>query len=832
MKYIIILFLFLNGIIRPQEGSLSGRVVDRETLKPLGQASVTVEGSDIKTLTDEKGAFRLSGQLPSSGDLIISYIGYSAKRVRIDTLVSSGGSITVSLEPQIISSQTILVTGSIGKEGITPLAFSKVSRSKIEEKYMEQDVPEFLSSLPSTTFYSESGGSIGYNYLSIRGFDQRRISVSINGVPQNDPEDHNVYWLDFPDILSSSELVQVQRGAGSGIIGYPSIGGSINIITSSFSNKAQYEFGAFTGSFNTRKYSANFSSGLIDNTYSIHTMLSKTLSSGYRNSAWADYNAYYVSAVRYDKNLTTQVNFYGGPISDGLAYTGLPKFTIKDKTLRRMNYSYWEASNGKFDYTLERRPEEIENFSQPHFELLNEYNINSRISFNSALFLVLGNGFFDYDGSWADTSYFRLTKDNGFNAQANPSNALIRAQVENRQYGWIPRLRIDHGTGELILGAEFRLHRSLHWGSINYADNLPEGVDKNYRYYQYRGGKDIFNVFAHESYNISPVMNLLAELQLAYFKYRLYDEKYLGTDFKVGSVFLNPRLGLNYKLSTKSNVYLTAARVSREPRLVNYYDAAESGGGAEPQFARNENGAYDFTNPLVKPESMNDLEAGTSFLADGYSAGVNLFYMLFSDEIVKNGKVDRFGQPVTGNMDKTVHSGIELNGLLKLNENFELALNGTYSRNYILNGKTFVSYTDPVTGEDKVGALKLDGNRISGFPDFLLNTSLKMKLGGMTSILTARYVGKFYSDNYDKNLQSYLASYPGFNDYTDNVVDAYFTADIFASYELQLPEISKTLKVSARVNNIFDSLYASYAIGGEFFPAAERNFVVGLQLGL
>ena len=83
-----------------------------------------------------------------------------------------------------------------------------------------------MSELPSTTFYSESGNGIGYNYLSIRGFDQRRITVSVNGIPQNDPEDHNVYWLDFPDLLANTELIQVQRGAGSGVFGYPAIGGS------------------------------------------------------------------------------------------------------------------------------------------------------------------------------------------------------------------------------------------------------------------------------------------------------------------------------------------------------------------------------------------------------------------------------------------------------------------------------------------------------------------------------------------------------------------------------------------------------------------------------
>jgi Outer membrane cobalamin receptor protein len=139
------------------------------------------------------------------------------------------------------------------------------------------------------------------------------------------------------------DSIQVQRGAGSGVIGYPAIGGSINIITSPFSDKPSIDLSASYGSYNTRKYSTSFSSGLINNKYSVYAKISQILSSGYRNSSWSKLNSYHLSFVRYDENLTTQFNFYGGPISDGLAYTGIAKFAIKDKTLRKANYSYWEA---------------------------------------------------------------------------------------------------------------------------------------------------------------------------------------------------------------------------------------------------------------------------------------------------------------------------------------------------------------------------------------------------------------------------------------------------------------------------------------------------------
>lgn len=820
MKYLIILFLALNFFAFPQQINIKGKVLDLETNQPLSDANIRLKNDPAKgTSSGLKGNFELEN-IPANSVLLVTYLGYFPKEFLI---VNAQQDIIIKLEPKVIASQTVLIEGSLGKKGVTPLAFDKIERKEIEENYTVQDLPEFLSYLPSATFYSEGGSGIGYNYLSIRGFDQRRISVSINGIPQNDPEDHNVYWLDFPDLLASADLIQVQRGAGSGVTGYPAIGGSINIITSTFSNKPKIDLSASLGSYNTRKYSASFSSGLINKKYSIYAKLSQILSTGYRNLSWIKFNSYHLSAVRYDDNFTTQINFYGGPIEDGLAYTGLPKFAVKDKYLRRSNFSYWETDNNKFTYTLLRRPEEIENFSQPHFELLNEFQINENLKFNSALFLVTGKGFFDYDGSWADTSYLRLTNENGFNTNANPGNVLIRAQVENTQYGWIPRLSYKHNNGELIFGGEIRKHKSIHWGSINYGENLPAGLTKNYRYYFYNGAKDIFNGFVHETYDLNKNINLLGEIQLAYHKYKLYNEKFVGTEFEIGDLFFNPRFGINYRFDENKNIFFSFARVSREPRLKNYYDAAESSGGAVPQFEQNIDGSYNFDKPIVTPEIMNDFELGASLNSENISLTFNLFYMLFNDEIVKNGELDRFGQPVTGNVDKTVHTGIEFSLIAKPFKEIEIFGNISYSKNTIEEGKYFI---------DMQNYIELSGNRISGFPDFLANFGVNYDNSGFYLRLTGKYVGAFYSDNYDANLSDYLKTFPGFVSYTDNKNEAYFTSDFFASYEVNLFKSISSSKVFIQVNNIFDNLYSAYAIGAEFFPAAERNFLAGIQLGL
>ncbi|HZW39261.1 MAG TPA: TonB-dependent receptor [Ignavibacteriaceae bacterium] len=817
MKKILFLLILFSLSIFPQ--NINGVVFDKNNLQAISNANVYYENKNEGTQSDKNGHFQLSYK-KDLGNIYVSFVGYKTFFFNPSQYLDS--LITIYLEPEIIPSQTILVEGSIGKEGITPITFSKINKEDIEKDYSVQDFPQLLGSLPSTVFYSENGNGLGYNYLSIRGFDQRRISVSINGIPQNDPEDHNVYWLDFPDLIASTDFIQVQRGAGSGLFGYPAIGGSINIITSSNSNQKKFDLSAYYGSYNTQKYSASFSSGLIADKYSINVNLSRTTSDGYRDNSWTKFNSYFITATRYDEKLTTQVNFYGGPIEDGLAYTGLPKFAVKDKNLRKSNYSYWEADNSGYTYTLQRKNTEIENFSQPHFELLNEYKINDNFILNNGIFLVLGSGFFDYDGSWADTSYFRLTQANGFTNGGNLVDALIRAQVENKQFGIVSRLNYKYENGSFIVGGEFRKHSSQHWGNINYAANLPVEVTKDYQYYYYEGRKYIASAFINNTYFITKNLNLLTELQLAYHRYAIENEKYLNNEFSIDNLFLNPRIGINYAINNNSNVYLSLSRITKEPRLKNYYDAAESSGGEVPQF-ESTNGVYNFSNPLVKPETMNDAELGSTFKFLSTELSLNLFYMFFDHEIIKNGKLDRFGQPITGNVDNTIHQGVELSLLSKLPYNVSLFANLTYSRNFINQGRFYL---------DADNYIDLSKNRISGFPDLIFNFGVAYSANNLYASVKGKYTGAFYSDNYDAKLSEYLTRFPGFVGYSDNKNDAYVNVDFYISYQINILNALSASKVFLQVNNVFDNLYSAYAIGTEFFPAAERNFLFGIQLGL
>ncbi|MBK7259092.1 MAG: TonB-dependent receptor [Ignavibacteriae bacterium] len=796
----VMLMLSVGGALA---GTVRVTVRDGEHRRPLAGAHCTIGVASIAGETDSTGRCVLTGVPAGLTTLRTTFVGYVPSLSGITVTEDVAVDVTVVLMPTVLPGQPMTVTATRGRERETPAAFSTLEGQSLRERHTVQDIPALLAELPSTTYYSESGNGIGYTYLNIRGFDARRIAVMVNGIPQNDPEDHNVYWLDLPDIAGSAQDIQVQRGAGSSFYGPPAIGGSVNLVTSHLGRERSLHLLAGIGSYNTRKYSAAFSSGLIENTYAMHARLSKIMSSGYRDRAWADFNSYFLGFARYDATMTTQVHIYGGPVSDGLAYYGIPKSDVQDRDRRRANPI--------------ARPEEIENFSQPHYELLHEWHLTPALTLNSTAFLVLGEGFFDYDGTWAPYSYYRITRDNGFQIAGDPDTlylpgALIRAKVENRQWGFLPRLTWKHGTGEVIVGGEVRLHRSQHWGRVQWTQELPVGVPLDHRYYEYRGAKDMGSAYVHVIQDLPSDMTVMASLQYAYNRYRLYDEKFLGNDFAVPYHFLNPRVGLNLNLDPSWNLYTNIGYTQREPRLKNLYDAAEastpaSWGGVAPQFAQDAAGRFNFVDPLVTPEALLDVELGGGYTSDDVRLSVNLYWMEFTDEIVKSGQVDRFGQPITGNAARTRHLGIEAGGRVRIVEGLDVEAHATLSRN------SFIRHRDYSRGS----AQALDGNPIAGFPSFLANMRLAHRHGPFSFSLSARYIGKQYTDNFQDEART---------------VDPFFVADAASSWLFRgiLQDVDVEAKV--QVNNIFDTLYAAYGEGDQFFVGAERNayFQIAIML--
>jgi iron complex outermembrane receptor protein len=703
----------------------------------------------------------------------------------------------------------------------SPVTFSEFSREEINLRTSVQDLPVMLSEMPSMTTYSENGNGIGYTYLNLRGFDQRRLSVTINGVPQNDPEDHNVYWIDFPDLAANLQSVHVQRGAGNAFYGPPAIGGSVNLVANPFrpepgiTLEAMFGFQEFGGVsprtvLNTRKYSVAVNSGPVAGRYLFYGRMSTLRSGGYRDNSWVEMNSFFLGAVRSDPGLTTQIHIFGGPIADGLAYYGVPRFAGTDPDLRRLNLSYWETDSAgtEFTFTAPRRVQEIENFSQPHVELLSEWRPASGVTISNTLFHYRGDGFFDYDASWADTSLLRLGYAYNIPAEMNPSDALVRAAVENRQTGWLPRMHLLSGPHDLTVGGELRFHRSTHWGKIRYAADLPPGYDPDYRFYRYDGARDIISLYAHDVFRLGDGFSVMGELQVVHNRYAIGDEKFLGNAFSVSYLFANPRVGLDYRPGGRWHAYTSAAYTSREPRMRNLYAAEDSYFGATPLFRADTAGGgvrYDFGSPLVKPEHLLDLELGGGFSDGGLTLKGNLFWMEFYDELVKSGQVDIFGQPVTGNADRSRHVGLELEATA--------ASGGWFvGGNFTLSRNRLVSHSLVDAGGSRVA---LDGNPVAGFPDLMGNIRVGYAAGPVSASVLTKFVGPFYTDNTRDDARrnpSYWVS----------------NAEI-----LVRPGVSGfPAGLRLEVRNLFNRLYFQNGEGEAFFPAAERNFLVGVTAEL
>ena len=468
--------LFTQGVVYSQ--TIRGTVTDARNGVPLPGANVVLEPGGKGAAADRSGNFSIVGAAPGEYTLKTTYIGYGTDE-RTVTVNGDALRFDIALQSAPMPGPEIVISASRALERYSPATFADLHQRDLDEQYFVQDVPVLLSDLPSINYYSESGNGIGYNYLRLRGFDQRRLAIMVNGIPQNDPEDHNVYWIDLVDLMANAENIQVQRGAGSAFYGPPAIGGSINITTGDFANRKGVSVSLGAGSYNTQRYALALGSGLIDSRYVLFGRISRITSDGYRDRAGMKGLSYYFAATRYDESFTTRLNVYGGPLRDGLAYNGIARFAVKDRGLRRQNLSYFETDGQSYSYTVERRPQEHEEFNQPHVELLNEWHPSGQLSLNSALFAVFGEGYFDYDATgWTTRESFRMTPEYGFpDGTPDPANPIVRGQVSKWQVGWMPRMTYAHDAGTLTAGLEVRTHESFNWGRIQWAGNLPEGLD-------------------------------------------------------------------------------------------------------------------------------------------------------------------------------------------------------------------------------------------------------------------------------------------------------------------------------------------------------------------
>jgi iron complex outermembrane receptor protein len=292
------------------------------------------------------------------------------------------------------------------------------------------------------------------------------------------------------------------------------------------------------------------------------------------------------------------------------------------------------------------------------------------------------------------------------------------------------------------------------------------------------------------------------------------------------------------------DVYFMSAFTSREPRMRNLYAADDAfwDPTATPLFESvilpDSSVAYDFSKPFIKPERMLDFELGWNYSSPEFFVSADAYWMEYYDELIKSGRINIYGDPIDGNADRTRHIGLELQAGLNLlkwgdGNRLELAGNATLSHNRIIKLNFITNNKDVVD---------LAGNQISGFPDMIGNLRLDVFAGNLFASISGKYIGEFRSDNFGDMLTenplivAHLRKPDAYGEYssyyTDNVVESSFHLNANLAYTFRNVLSLQSVKIQAQVNNILNELYAGGAEGMNFFPGAERNVFVGLEIGL
>ena len=721
-----------------------------------------------------------------------------------------------------------------------PLARSVLGRADLEERNWGQDTPMALATLPGAYAYSDAGNGIGYSYLTIRGFPQRRISVLIDGVPLNDPESHEVYWIDHPDLLASSAEAQVQRGVGSALYGAASVGGSVDLETAPFSETPRVSTSLTYGSFETKRLMVEGNSGRLEGGWNLYGRYSRIETFGYREQSGSRLWSYALSARRVLGNQSFRINLFGGPEETHLAYLGVARDFL-DRSItgdRRRDRRY-----NPITYKNER-----DHFFEPHYELLHSWSPAPTIAASQTLFYFDGKGYYDERRFGEPLSAYRLdtlyTADGGrlppdyylHDADGNIvvgadgryrgvlTDVVRRRTIADRHYGWLPRMRIEHPSGALTIGGELRAHDGRHWGEVLTGNGLPPSTEPDHLYYDFHPRTLSGGLYLREEWTPSAPLLVTADLAWRHQSYFMRGDHFDGIRFDQPYDFPLPRLGVTYTPRERLSVFVSWSQAQREPALRDLFDG--EGAGSIPLYRRADTAHNLYEDPLVRPERVNDYEVGGGWRGRGASLTANLFRMDFRDELVSSGQFNLdLGYPILGNAAKSVHQGVELavRGERRVGTGLNLRLdaNSTLSDNHLIRYREFDQFPGALVADSLV-ELRYDGNRIGGFPSVLGNLSARVSWRGASLGADMSHAGRLFVDNSEEKSAS---------------ISPRTVLDLIGGVTVPWGA-SSHVELSVRVNNVFDRLYEtggySYYYQGvkyvELVPAATRNVLTQVRV--
>ncbi len=806
MKKLIGIFVLMLALplFSAAQYSLSGTVTDASTGKPLGGAYVQLQNGAYITATGTNGFYRLNNLKPGVYQMKVSFVGFEpfVKEIKIN----ADKRLDIALKEVAYMSDEVIISALRAGEN-TPATYQTVTGRRIERENTGKDLPFLLALTPSVVVTSDAGAGVGYTSLRIRGVDLRGINVTLNGVPVNDPESQSVYFVDLPDLASSVDNIQIQRGVGTSVNGAAAFGASINIKTDLFNPQPYATLSSSAGSFNTFKNTLNFGTGLLNKHWLVNGRASLIHSDGFIDRAFSNLRSVYLSAGYYGKKDIVKLIGMSGHEKTYQAWYGVPKDSLKtNRTYNPAGEMY--DNEGNF---LGYYKNQTDNYTQNYYQLHYAHGFSKGLNLAAALFLTRGFGYYESYKNHQKFSKYGMNDTVIGSDTVNRTNLIRQKWLDNYFYGFNLSLNYRSQRMKWVAGGGWNRYNGDHFGKVIWAQVARLG-DHGRNWYFNTGIKKEYTLFGKVNYKLNKGLNLMLDLQ-----YRGIDYSITGTHDDLRDLtqehtfgFFNPKAGLFYEINNRNRAYFSFSVAHREPNRSVYRDA-------DP-------------GQVVKPERLYDYELGYHFGSEFLVLNANLYYMKYKDQLVLTGKINNVGTPVMTNVPDSYRAGVEIAGTWHISRSFVWEMNAALSRNKIFNFTEYVDnwdYWDDPDHQPYQYQKELGTTDISFSPPVVASSVFTWKgIKNLNVGWVSKYVGRQYIDN-TSNLERSL--------------HPYWVNNLNVTYAL-FPSFVKEMDFTLQLNNLAGVQYETnawvyrYYYGGTeyemngYFPQAGFNFNAGIRL--
>ena len=687
-----------------------------------------------------------------------------------------------------------VLVSAIRVDSKTPVTFSNMTKKELKTRNLGQDIPILMNYMPSVVTTSDAGNGIGYTGIRVRGSDATRVNITINGIPYNDSESQGTYWVNMPDFASSLESIQLQRGVGTSTNGSGAFGASLNMLTDNYSKVGSGEISNSAGSFNSRKNTVKFSTGLLNaetssaQGFEIAGRLSVLKSDGYVDRASSDLKSYFLQGTYVGKTTLIKALAFGGKEKTYQSWNGIDGETlINDRTFNSAGMYTDEFGKIRF------YDNETDNYQQDHYQLHWNEKISDKWNTNLAFHYTKGKGYYENYKENAVFADYGLAP-----VVSEVTTDLIRQKwLDNDFYGTTFSSNYKDEKLNLIIGGAYNKYEGAHYGKVIWA-RFASQSELGDHYYDDYGSKKDGNIFAKANYQLSKKISLYGDLQLRNVRYK-------ANSLETGLVndnfnFFNPKAGLNFDLNSKNTLYFSFARANREPSR------------------------DDYSSGTPKPEQLNDFELGWRLTSEKSKWNVTAYYMKYKNQLVLTGALSDVGAPLRENVGDSYRLGLEIDATLYLSEKWLVRPNIALSEN-----KNQEYYFQ------KDGVLQDFGNTNIAFsPNVVAGNCLTFApSGNLQFSILSKFVGKQFMGNIDSKTSE---------------LKSYFVNDLNVAYEIQTKKVFKSILFSVLVNNVLDYKYVSNGYyftyddtwtspgttitldGAGYYPQAGINFLAGMTL--